>query len=130
MQATEKAKGQERIQAAKQPAATTIDLDEDDQVDPRKEIAYLQAAGWTKVRANESPNPTKRWKDPLSGKQDRLMLVVPEVRDVAGRLKKEAVYQNVTGSAPWFYSRQEAVQIQRDRDAEKQKKGRQTNKGQ
>jgi hypothetical protein len=127
-EAIKEPKKQERSQAAPQqrqqdsgPIIVITGDDDDETIDPIKETAYLTAARWKKVAARDTPNPKKRWLDPESGKPARRVLVVRELRDVAGRIEKDAVYQTLQGSSPWFYSRQEAVQVQRDRDAAKEK---------
>jgi hypothetical protein len=97
-------------------------LDDEDRRDPLKDVEYLLAAGWKKVAKHDTPNPTKCWLDPQSGKPDRQVLVVPAARDVAGRITQDEIYQTVAGIPPWCYSRKEAVQIQRDRDEAKGKK--------
>jgi hypothetical protein len=129
MQATKDPKGQDRVQGAgqrPQPAQAgpvVIVTDDDETSDPVTESAYLKSAGWSKVSSRETPNPKKRWLDPHSGKPSRRVLTVPEVRDASGRVATAAVYQVLTGSSPWFYSRVEAVQVQRDRDEAAKTKG-------
>lgn len=90
-----------------------------EQAEAIQEAEYLLAAGWQKVSVRETPNPIKRWLDPESGKPPRRELVQPAIRDGAGRVTKEAVYQQVCGTPVWFYSREEAVSVQRDREAAK-----------
>jgi hypothetical protein len=96
-------------------------LDEEGMTDPRAEVEFLLRAGWKRVDASESPNPMKRWLDPRSGKPSKKVMVQPEQRDLAGRLTAKAIWQNEVGVPDWYYTRKEAVQLQRDWDEAKAK---------
>jgi len=98
--------------------------DDDELVDPLAEASYLITHGWLKVAPQEAPNPTKRWLDPHSGKPARRVQVQQEVRDPAGRVTSQAVYHTYASVPSWYYSRREAIAIQRGRyEAAAKKKG-------
>jgi hypothetical protein len=125
MQAAAKERKSAEQRPAEIPTTVRSELrDEDTAIDVAAEVDYLIDRGWKKVALGDSANPLKRWLDPNTGKPDRKVLVVPESRDAAGRVKTPAVYQNYCGVPPWYYNRREAVAEQRDRDREAVAKGK------
>lgn len=90
------------------PAAVN---DDGDPLDPE---AYLVSRGWTKGSAVDVPNRRKRWLDPRTGQPDRIVQVGEVVAD-EGRTSRP-IMQRYVGSAPWYYSEAEAVEIQQDRE--------------
>jgi hypothetical protein len=85
-------------------------------IDPR-EVA-LKERGWEKVHPDDSPNPNKLWTLPVTAKPTRELVGTRLIREIDGeRGGRENVYQSVTPPAPWFYSLEEALQLQREREA-------------
>ena len=81
---------------------------------PADAEAYLRESGWKHVGPHETPNPKKRWLDPTTG-QPAQDLQIGEEHFEDGRPSRPVMQRHV-GSAPWYYSEEEAVGIQQDRD--------------